>query len=414
MKRFKGKKFIIFISILLIAVLVIYFMIRMNIESAVKEVEKLTVKKSEITSDMILSGTIRSGDEVEINSELEDAIKAVYVEEGQVVKKGQALAALETDALRNKLESSSIDLDIAQKELQDSIEDTTIFRLEKDVQNKELELEIVKKDYENAIGLYENDVISKNGLDENEKKYLSSKNAYEIALKELEDEKRGSNRQIKQMQVRKRELDFKLAGEQLEDATIISPIDGTIVYSNCKVGIDARDQRPMFVVHNLQMLQVHANVNQFEIHKVKIGQSAAITGDAFPEKSLKGRVSYIAPSARTDSGQGEKDVLVKVDIIDPPEGIKTGFSADVDIVTDKKEEAIIVPYEALFQNPDGKYVVFKIEGDRIEEVAVELGIEGDLEVEIIGEGIGELDEVALNPDESFVDGMKVRIKGESK
>ena len=414
MKRFKGKKFIIFISILLIVVLVIYSVIRMNIESAVKEVDKLTVKKSEITSDMILSGTIRSGDEVEINSELEDAIKDVYVEEGQVVKKGQALAALETDALRNKLDSSSIDLDIAKKELQDSIEDTTIFRLEKDMQNKEVELEIVKKDYENAIGLYENDVISKNELDENEKKYLSSKNAYEIAIKELEDEKRGSNRQIKQMQVRKRELDFKLAGEQLEDATIISPIDGTIVYSNCKIGIDARDQRPMFVVHNLQMLQVHANVNQFEIHKVKIGQNAAITGDAFPEKILKGKVSYIAPSARTDSGQGEKDVLVKVDIINPPEGIKTGFSTEVDIVTKKKEEALIVPYEALFQKADGKYVVFKIEGDGLKEVTVELGIEGDLEVEIIGAGIGELDEVALNPDESFIDGMRVRIKGESK
>ncbi|AHM58185.1 RND family efflux transporter, MFP subunit (plasmid) [Peptoclostridium acidaminophilum DSM 3953] len=414
MGRFKSKKFIIIAAVLLISAVAAYTIIRMNSQGAALEVEKLQVDKTRITSDVIISGTIRSGDEAEINSELEDAVKAVYVKEGERVSKGQMLAALETDVLRTRLDSARIDLDIADRELKDSVEGTALYRLEKDADSKRIEYESAKSDYEKTASLYDNGAVSKKELDDAQKRLASAKNSYDISLNDIQEEKSGSSRKIKEMQVEKQRLALELAQSQYDDAVLKSPVDGTVVYANCKVGIEARLQKPMFVVHNLDKLQVHANVSQFEIHKVRIGQEAIITGDAFPDSKLAGRISYIAPSALAEGTQTEKSVLVKLDIIDPPSGIKTGFSADVDIVTGEKEDALVVPYEALLLKSDGKHYVYKIEGGKLREIPIELGIEGDLKVEAISALLKAGDVLAANPDDSFKDGLKVMVKGEQK
>lgn len=414
MGRFKSKKFIIIAVVLLISAVAAYTIIRMNSQGAALEVEKLQVDKTRITSDVIISGTIRSGDEAEINSELEDAVKAVYVKEGERVSKGQMLAALETDVLRTRLDSARIDLNIANRELKDSVEGTALYRLEKDADSKRIEYESAKSDYEKTASLYDDGAVSKKELDDAQKRLASAKNSYDISLNDIQEEKSGSSRKIKEMQVEKQRLALELAQSQYDDAVLKSPVDGTVVYANCKVGIEARLQKPMFVVHNLDKLQVQANVSQFEIHKVRIGQEAIITGDAFPDSKLAGRISYIAPSALAEGTQTEKSVLVKLDIIDPPSGIKTGFSADVDIVTGEKEDALVVPYEALLLKSDGKHYVYKIEGGKLREIPIELGIEGDLKVEAISALLKAGDVLAANPDDSFKDGLKVMVKGEQK
>ncbi|MZQ75007.1 MAG: efflux RND transporter periplasmic adaptor subunit [Peptoclostridium sp.] len=414
MGRFKSKKFIIIAAAVLAVGMAAFVMFKMNSEGATLEVDKLQVEKTKITADVILSGTIRSGDEAEINSELEDAVKAVYVKEGDRVSKGQMLAELETDVLRTRLDSARVDLDIAKRELSESIEGSALYRLEKEADSRRLEYESARSDYEKMSGLYDNGAVSKKELDDAQKSHMSAKNAYDVALNDIQEEKSGSARKIKEMQVEKQRLALELAQKQYEDAVLTSPVGGTVVYANCKVGIEARLQKPMFVVHNLDKLQVQANVSQFEIHKIRLGQEAIITGDAFPESELKGAVSYIAPSALAEGTQTEKSVLVKLDIIDPPAGIKTGFSADVDIVTGEKKDALVVPYEALLQKSDGKYYVYRIEGGKLKEIFVELGIEGDLKVEVKSSLLKAGDELASNPDETFKDGMKVRIKGEQK
>lgn len=414
MGRFKSKKYIIIAAAVLAVGMAAFVMFKMNSSGAALEVDKLQMEKTKITADVILSGTIRSGDEAEINSELEDAVKAVYVKEGDRVSKGQVLAELETDVLRTRLDSARVDLDIAKRELSESIEGSALYRLEKEADSRRLEYESARNDYEKIAGLYDNGAVSKKELDDAQKSHMSAKNAYDVALNDIQEEKSGSARKIKEMQVEKQKLALELAQKQYDDAVLKSPVDGTVVYANCKVGIEARQQKPMFVVHNLDKLQVQANVSQFEIHKIRLGQEAIITGDAFPESELKGTVSYIAPSALAEGTQTEKSVLVKLDILDPPAGIKTGFSADVDIVTGEKKDALVVPYEALLQKSDGKYYVYRIEGGKLKEIFVELGIEGDLKVEVKSSLLKAGDELAGNPDETFKDGMKVRIKGEQK
>lgn|GEM_PF-1993775 len=414
MGKTRSKKLIIISAVLIAALAGAFALYRLNSQGAALEVDKLQVEKTKITADVILSGTIRSGDEAEINSELEDAVKAVYVKEGDRVSRGQVLAELETDVLRTRLDSARVDLDIAKRELSESIEGSALYRLEKEADSRRLEYESARNDYEKMAGLYENGAVSKKELDDAQKSYMSAKNAYDVALNDIQEEKSGSARKIKEMQVEKQRLALELAQKQYDDAVLKSPVDGTVVYANCKVGIEARLQKPMFVVHNLDKLQVQANVSQFEIHKIRLGQEAIITGDAFPESELRGIVSYIAPSALAEGTQTEKSVLVKLDILEPPAGIKTGFSADVDIVTGEKKDALVVPYEALLQKSDGKYYVYKIEGGKLKEIFVELGIEGDLKVEVKSSLLKAGDELASNPDETFKDGVQVRIKGEQK
>ncbi|KDR96459.1 RND family efflux transporter, MFP subunit [Peptoclostridium litorale DSM 5388] len=412
MKKFlKNKKLLVILAVVAVVVVSALLFIKSKGSNGDMEVSTTKVQMGDITSDVIVSGTIKSSDEVEINSELEAAVKEVLVKEGQQVKKGDVLARLETDVLKSRVESAQIDLDIQRRELADSIDGTAVFRLEKESQNKKIESENAKRGYDNAKELHKNGAVSEDELKSKEQSYISANNAYEVAIKEYEDEKNGKNMDIKRNNVKLKEIDVKLAQDQLDDAFIKSPIDGTIVYSNCKVGIDARDQKPMFVIHDMGSLQVHASISQFDIYKVKIGQEVAITGDAFPESTLKGKVSYIAPSAMEDKNGSGKGILVKVDMIDPPANIKTGFSADIDIVTEKSEGVIALPYESILQNGDGKSYVFKVKNGSLEKVDVELGIEGDLAAQVISDKLNEGDIIATNPNDGFEDGMRVAVKG---
>lgn len=412
MKKFlKNKKLLVILGVAAVIIASALLFIKSKGSSNEIQVSTTKVQMGDITSDVIVSGTIKSSDEVEINSELEAAVKEVTVKEGQKVKKGDVLARLETDVLKSRLESAQIDLDIQRRELADSIDGTAVFRLEKEAQNKKIESENAKRDYENAQELNKNGAVSEDELKAKEQSYIAAQNAYEVAVKEYEDEKNGKNMDIKKNNVKLKEIDVKLARDQFEDAYIKSPIDGTVVYSNCKVGIDARDQKPMFVIHDMGNLQVHANISQFDIYKVNVGQEVAITGDAFPESTLKGMVSYIAPSAMADKNGSGKGILVKVDIMDPPANIKTGFSADIDIVTEKSEGIIALPYESILQNGDGTNYVFKVEKGTLEKVDVEIGIEGDLAAQVISEKLSEGDSIATNPNEGLMDGMSVVVKG---
>lgn len=411
LKIFKKKRVIIPLVLLIGVGIYVSFFKGSNNKDQV--VEFSSVQKGELRSNVVISGIVKPKDSTEINSEQEEFLKAINVREGDKVNAGQILAQLDMSSINNKLESAKLGLDIEKQNLKDSIDGTRIFTLEKSLDNKSIQFNLDKTNFENSKVLFQNGAISKTELDEKEQKFIQSRNDLEVARKELSDEKTGKNMEAKKKQVQMRELDIKLAQDQLDEFVLKSPIDGVIVYSNAKTGIKARNLNPIFKIENTNQLQVHVYVNQYEVYKLALGQDVKITGEAFPGKSYKGKISYIASIAGDvqDGKNNQKGVLVKVDIQNPDEKLKTGFSADLDITTNVKKDALIVPYEVLFQKPDKSNVVFKIENNKLKEIPVKLGIESDINVEIITSKLKANDKLLLNPTEMHFDGMKVSIEG---
>ncbi len=141
-----------------------------------------------------------------------------------------------------------------------------------------------------------------------------------------------------------------------------------------------------------------------------------VTGEGVKDKEYRGIVEYISPNAITNrNGQSTETIVeVKIGIEDKDTEFKPNFSANVEINTAKKEEILVVPYEAIYSSKDGKKIIYTIENNKAKENVITTGIEGDLVLEVIGEGLNEGQEVILNPTENIKDGVELNVSKEMK
>lgn len=375
------------------------------------------VEEESIESSIISDGVIKAKEQQYVVCNLPYSIKKIQVKEGDRVSKGTVLALLDTEDLEYNIKTAETNLKIEKKRLEELLKNPRAFQSQKNYENAKLAYENAEKKYEASLKLYEAGAISKAQLDNDLVAFNTAENNYELAKKELENAENGVDVFSQLNKIELEELNLERQKEKLEKSKIKSPIDGTIVASNAKVGVMANTLSPMFVLENLNRLEIEVFISEYDINKIRIGQEVSITGEAFKGHEFKGKVSYIAPTAtvvNTNSGR-ETNVKIKIDIIDPTEVLKPGFSADISINTAKKDSALVVPYEALYHKKDGTTIVYKIDKDsKVVEIPVVIGIEGDLKVEIQSDSIEAGDNVILNPTESIKPGMQVNIinKGE--
>jgi multidrug efflux pump subunit AcrA (membrane-fusion protein) len=113
----------------------------------------------------------------------------------------------------------------------------------------------------------------------------------------------------------------------------------------------------LFTVADLQSLIIRINLNEVDISKVKVGQRVSVSLDAYPQASFSGRVRFVAPAAEVV----EKIKVFKVEVaLDrQSDSFRTGMSANVEILGEKRDKATSVPLEAL-QRRDGQTVVYRL------------------------------------------------------
>ncbi|EOD01411.1 efflux RND transporter periplasmic adaptor subunit [Caldisalinibacter kiritimatiensis] len=411
MAKSKKKTLIIVLAVLVgIGIISISVAKAVNTDDAEMTVSTTVVKEESIEANIMNNGIIKAKEEKNVVCSLPYPIEEVFVEEGDKVSKGDILAKLDTQDLEYKVKVAETNLELEKKKFEDMLEGTDTFQLEKNVESAKIAYENAKKKYNTSLTLFEAGAISKSQLDMDNTSLTTAKNNLELAQNQLKEAKENKDLESQRKRIELEELNLKLQKKKLEESIIKSPMDGTVVMSNAKVGIPANTLTPVFVVENLNELEIEINVSEFDINDVKIRQDVSITGEAFKGKEFEGKVSYIAPIATVlnSSAGTETNIKVKIDIDNPTKDVKPGFSADVLIKTARKDKALVVPYESLYQRKDGVTVVFKVDEQNIvREVPVELGIEGDIKVEIMSDSIEVGDKIVLNPNEKIKDGMKV-------
>jgi HlyD family secretion protein len=143
-------------------------------------------------------------------------------------------------------------------------------------------------------------------------------------------------------------------------------------------------------LENKSSLQVRIPVDELDIGKVQVGQSVEITADAFKDKVYKGKVSTIAPQGVVQNGVATFEVVVD---IDSPDGLKTGMTANVSIITACRENALLLPLEAIADRGGKKYVLVN-NGGTISQKEVTLGVVNTDFAEIAG-GLSEGDTIVI-------------------
>jgi HlyD family secretion protein len=186
---------------------------------------------------------------------------------------------------------------------------------------------------------------------------------------------------LAQLQVEQAQLSLEQAQRQLEGTQLLAPHAGTITMVGIKVGELAGGQ-PAFVLTDLSRFHVEVNVDEIDIGRVAVGQPVSITLDALPGERLAGEIDRIATTAQMDTGIVSYQVTVRLAPSRAP--LRTGMTANVDIVTESRENVLLVPNRFVsIDRLTGKTFVDQLVGIQIQPVEIQVGLRDETYSEVL-------------------------------
>ncbi|MFH1178274.1 MAG: efflux RND transporter periplasmic adaptor subunit [bacterium] len=157
-----------------------------------------------------------------------------------------------------------------------------------------------------------------------------------------------------QAQVEQAQAGVANAEANLQNAKIFAPISGTVTELGAKVGQLASPGTPLVSIIGTGGFEVDAGVSETDVGKLTIGDAVTMTLDAFPNETFAGSVFYIAP-AQTNT-QGVISYQIKISFSKSDPRLKSGLTANIDIHTETRNNALILPQYAILQNDKGTFV----------------------------------------------------------
>ena len=273
-------------------------------------------------------GVVDPYTKVEVKATVSGRIVTIKIREGAEVKSGQVLAEVEPDVMNAQTLS----------DVQGSVRQAKVAFLNAD------------KDFAQQTALFDKGLVS-------EQAFRGTKVSRDLAQENLKAAE--TRYQI----VEDRGIPISgNASSQL--ARVTAPMDGVVIKKGVELGdtitsgVSSFNAGTMiFTVADLKSLIIRVNLNEVDIAKVKVGQVVRITLDAFPQRAFTGKVRFVAPAA--DLVEKIKVFKVEVALDELSDCYRTGMSANVEILGDRRDKVVSVPLEAL-QHRDGLPVVYRM------------------------------------------------------
>lgn len=245
------------------------------------------------------------------------------------------------------------------------------------------------KDLQDASANFDTKIATENSTIASAKgDILNLQTAIRTEEAELALEKAGARPteiQASAARVRQAGAEYERAKADFEDTILYAPTTGSITKVNIKEGellSTAFQQEPAITMLGESPYRVEMYVSEVDIPKVQLTQSGSVELDAFPGTLFPITVAEIDPAA--SDVDGVPKYRVKLDFLEIDPGFKIGMTGDVDVVTGSREDVLMVPARAILENEFGDiYVRILGRGDNIEERRVEIGLEGENDVEIV-------------------------------
>jgi HlyD family secretion protein len=318
----KKKLFILIGAAALIIIVATSMVAARKREKAIPVTTEKAFRKT-ITQLVTATGKIQPEVEVKIAPEVSGEIIEIPVKEGQIVHKGDLLLRIKPDAYRAQLDEQQAALSGAQSA---------------SVREK-ASLSKAKEDYDRARSLYEKGLLSLADRNATQTNYDIANSALQTSLYDIQRAQGGLN------QMR----------EAFSKTTIYSPADGTISSLTSRVGervvgtVQFAGTEVMRIA-DLNNMEAVVNVNENDIVNVKLGDTARINVDAYPDRKIIGIVREIASTAMTSNAGSQEQVTnfeVKIRIPDRSVNLRPGMSTTADIETSTVSNAIAVPIQSV-------------------------------------------------------------------
>ncbi|HZS54007.1 MAG TPA: efflux RND transporter periplasmic adaptor subunit [Bryobacteraceae bacterium] len=344
-------------------------------ERGVVTVQTGKVLPADLTSIVTASGEIKPRNYINIGAAQGPApITAIYVKEGDHVKKGQVLAALANIQPTADLKAQEANLsaalaDSAASEAAVKSADDNVAVAQAQVDHDKADLESKKTDLARNKELFDNKLIAPQDFE-------AKKALYDLAVATLD----ASQKRVSQAMAQRAQSAAQLASAQkkvgqaqaqvarfqnvLSQFEAVAPLDGVVTNLPVRVGetvvpgIQSSTASTIMTIADMSVITAEVRVDETDIVSVKMDQSADVTIDAIPDRTFKGRVieigdtaivrsTGVAASQSTTSSQEAKDFKVVVALDIPEDLVRPGLSCTAKIVTATRSHALAIPIQAL-------------------------------------------------------------------
>ena len=335
-------------------------------------VQVSTVARGSIESKIDFLGKISGSQDVKVYSTIPTRIMTMKVDIGDIVKKGQVLAIVDNEKVRQMVIQAEAGLESASAQYK----------------NVETEWNRINKLYQaNAVSQAQFDGVS------------AQREAAKSAVKQLE-------------------AAMANAKSQMEDSYIKAPIAGVVSERFQEQGDQTSPQMPVFTIVKMNPVKVMIEVVESQIGLVKVGQKAHVTVESYPDQEFEGKVSKINPTLNPISRTVKAEILVS----NPDLKLKPGMFAKVEVAVDRHDNVLLIPKYAVLENTKLEYLggeitnsqvivekfVFTVQDSLAFRKVIQVGIENGSMVEVLN-GLNINDLIVTIGQHNLLDSSKVDI-----
>ncbi|MEP7270056.1 MAG: efflux RND transporter periplasmic adaptor subunit [Acidobacteriota bacterium] len=385
------------VALLLVAALgVVGFKVVSRPSNEIDSSRLVVVERGNITRSVVATGKIEPIAKVEIKSKANGIIKELKVEVGDFVRTGEVLAELDKENLAARVRESNAALIGAEANLKAAQAQLDKNRIEAEGPD----VPFTRRNLERAEKLLEEGVLPQQSYDDSRSALEMAVNRQNIARSQLSV----SEAKIAQAraEVAQAQAAVDRSDEELNNATIRSPIDGMVLSRDLEIGSPVSSILNMgsaatlvMVLGDISQVYVRGKVDEADIGVVRLSQPARIKVETFKGKQFEGTVTQISPL-----GVDKDNVVtfeVKVSIKNPGGELKANMTANAEIVLEEHNSTLIIPESAvIYDGQRNATVEVPAPGSPKgrEKVAIKVGIGNGTRTEVL-EGLNEKQKIIL-------------------
>jgi len=348
-----------------------------NLDNTVISVETMPVCLKDIVEGINVVGTLSPKFQTDVKSEYTGIVNEVYVTEWQQVKKGDALAKLDTregDILLRKAQAA---VDVIKASLEEA----------------KVEANKANREFERLSNLNEAGLVTQQNLDDAK----TAKEAVEARITAVKAQIEASEEEVAHAKTR------------LSKAVIYAPMDGTVALRSVNVGDlvgEVGSPKFMFRIVDNSVLDLTCSVPSWELEKIKLGQDLDFWTDAIPGQVFNGIVNFINPAVN----EADRSFQINAEVKNDPPVLKGGLFVKGLIKTGVRPGAVQIPKTALINWDMDKHkaTVFVADGEQARQRDIQTGYAATDMVEVI-QGLKSGDIVIVRGGFQLKDGNKISI-----
>jgi len=369
--------------------------------------EVLAVQRRDAVQTVVASGHVESPNRVDIGAALTGTVQQVPVVEGQAVKAGDVLLRLDSAELRATAQAAQLALQQAQGRLR-QLQEVQRPVAEQALRQAEATRDNALAQLRRQQDLARQGFIGEAALEDARKTAaLAQAQARSAQTQWASLRSDGADFALAQAAVAQARAAADAALAKADTSTVRAPVAGTLIGRNVEVGDVVQPGKVLMTLSPAGALQLVVDIDEKNLQLLALGQRALASADAFAQQRFEAVLAYINPGVNAATGA----VQVKLDVPQPPPGLRQDMTVSVDIAVAHRAQALLLPATAVHDADSAQPWVLQVEAGRARRVALHTGLRSGGWVQVV-DGLHEGD-LVLPATSALTDGARLRASAVS-